>query len=249
MEQMRETKSIPSPSSHRQASRPSPPLFVAIVGGSASGKTWLSQKLGGALGGKITRISLDAFYRDRSHLSPKRRARINFDNPASIDWAAFERVLSDCSAARDTQIPSYDFKTHTRLARTQELKPQDIILVDGLWLLRRPSIRRFFGMSIFLECSTRGRLGRRVRRDLRSRGRTGKSVQEQFWKTVEPMHRKFVLPQRRWADVVLRGKWGMREVRELARKLRSLAHTDHGPRDDETKGLRTIRKHESLNAV
>jgi len=210
-----DSDSVRSRSCDRQVSRPSPPFFVAIVGGSASGKSWLSQKLGRALGGKITRISLDAFYRDRSHLSPSRRARINFDNPASIDWAAFERVLSDCSAGRATQIPCYDFKTHTRFARTEELKPEDIILVDGLWLLRRPSIRGFFGMSIFLECSTRGRLGRRVRRDLRSRGRSGKSVQEQFWKTVEPMHKKFVLPQRRKADVVLRGKWGMREVREL----------------------------------
>ena len=219
---MREANSIRYPSSDRQTSLSSPPLFVAIVGGSASGKTWLSEKLGRVLGGKIARISLDAFYRDRSHLSPRRRARINFDNPASIDWLTFARVLSDCSAGRKTQIPCYDFKSHTRFARTQGLRPQDIVLVDGLWLLRRPSIRRFFGLSVFLECSTRGRLSRRVRRDLRSRGRTGKSVQEQFWNTVEPMHKKFVLPQRRRADVVLRGKWGMRQVRELAMKLRSL---------------------------
>jgi uridine kinase len=228
-QRMRETETdCLSPSTHRQVSRSSPPFFVAIVGGSASGKSWLSQKLGGALDGKVARISLDAFYRDRSHLPPGRRARINFDHPASIDWAAFDRILSDCSEGRQTQVPCYDFKTHTRFDRSEELKPQDIILVDGLWLLRRPTIRRFFGMSIFLECSTRSRLGRRVRRDLRSRGRTGKSVEEQFWKTVEPMHKKFVLPQRRRADVVLRGKWGIREVRELARKLRSLARTNYG---------------------
>src|SRR5947207_15791913 len=130
-----DSDSVRAPSCDRKTPPSSPPLFVAIVGGSASGKTWLSEKLGRALGKEITRISLDAFYRDRSHLSPKRRARINFDNPVCIDWPAFARVLSDCSAGRETQLPCYHFKTHTRTRLTRELKPKAILLVDGLWLL------------------------------------------------------------------------------------------------------------------
>src|SRR5436190_4063926 len=146
--------SPPSPS-FRQ-----PPLFVAIVGGSASGKTWLSEKLAGMLPGKITRFSLDSFYRDRSHLSPGRRARINFDHPASIDWPEFKRVLQDCSGGRATRMPIYDFRTHTRLGRVQTIKPTAIFIVDGLWLLCRPSIRAFFALRIFLECPVQNRLGR-----------------------------------------------------------------------------------------
>src|SRR5439155_9499390 len=122
------------------------PFLVAIVGGSGSGKTWLAEKLQAALAGKAARLSLDDFYRDRSHVAPARRAKINFDNPGAIDWAGFERVLRECAAGKAASLPCYDFKTHCRLRTSKRLPPRPVILVDGLWLLRRPSLRRLFGL-------------------------------------------------------------------------------------------------------
>jgi len=100
-------------------------------------------------------------------------------------------------------------------------KPKPIILVDGLWVLHRPSLRRLFSLAIFLECPVRIRRRRRLTRDLSYRGRTRAGVEAQFWKTVEPMHKKFVLPQRRCADVILRGKWDARLIEQLAARLRA----------------------------
>ena len=198
------------------------PLFVAIVGGSASGKTWLSEKLGIALGGNVARLSLDSFYRDRSHLSPTRRSRVNFDNPVAIDWPEFNRVLRDCLRGRQTRIPVYDFKTHSRLKRTEGIRPKPVFIVDGLWLLRRASVRSFFNLTIYLDCSVTSRLCRRLNRDRLLRGRSNDSVQEQFWNSVEPMHKKYVTPQRKKADVVLSGNWGQREISAIVEKLRLL---------------------------
>src|SRR6266478_8182760 len=66
--------------SHSQIIRPSAfPFLIAIAGGSGSGKTWLAEKLLAILRGKAAHLSLDDFYRDRSHLSPARRAKLNFD--------------------------------------------------------------------------------------------------------------------------------------------------------------------------
>jgi uridine kinase len=196
------------------------PILVAIVGGSGSGKTWLADKLQTALGSKAARLSLDDFYHDRSALSPSRRAAINFDNPRAIDWPCFERVLRDCRAGKPVRIPGYNFKTHCRARSSKLLKPKPIILVDGLWLLRRPSVRRLFSLSIFLDCPTKTRLQRRLGRDLLARGRTRASVQKQFWDTVEPMHRKYVVPQMRWAEVVLHDDCGEREIESLMARLR-----------------------------
>src|SRR5438876_8668707 len=64
------------------------PIFVAIVGGSGSGKSWLAKRLQTRLGTMATRITLDDFYKDRSHLPPQRRAKVNFDHPAAINWKA-----------------------------------------------------------------------------------------------------------------------------------------------------------------
>src|SRR5690349_21360452 len=110
-------------------------LLVAIVGGSGSGKSWLAKKLQAVLGKWSGWLSLDDFYRDRSHLLPTRRERINFDNPAAIDWLEFRKVLTRCLRGQEVKVPRYDFQTHCRLSELRSLKPKPIILVDGLWLL------------------------------------------------------------------------------------------------------------------
>lgn len=200
--------------------KPKQPLLVAIVGGSGSGKSWLAEKLQVALAPNAGRLSLDDFYRDRSHLSPAQRARINFDNPAAIDWPAFERVLNSCLRWREAQVPCYDFTTHCRVLHSRVLKPKPIMLVEGLWLLRSPRIRKHFGFRIFLDSPMELRLQRRLDRDVASRGRSPKSVEDQFRKTVEPMHRRFVLPQIQWSDVILKGKRSDRDFAKLAALLR-----------------------------
>ena len=204
------------------------PILVAIVGGSGSGKSWLAEKL--AFGRKVARLSLDDFYRDRSHLSPERRSAINFDNPAAIEWSLVERALRDCMAGKETRIPRYDFSSHSRLRRTRLLKPRPIVLLDGLWLLRRPVLRRLFDLRIFIDCPARIRLNRRLARDQGSRGRTADSIRRQFRKTVEPMHIRYVAPQARWADLVLRANWGSREVRSLVRQLKGLCERRTSPK-------------------
>ena len=196
------------------------PLLVAIVGGSGAGKSWLAKKLKAALNPDAAHISLDDFYRDCSRIRPERRAKINFDHPRAIDWMTMEKVLTDLRAGRGARLPRYDFKTHCRVRDKNLVAHKSVVLVDGLWLLHRRSLRRVFGLKIFIDCPARTRRGRRMLRDLRSRGRTRASILDQLKNTVEPMHARFVAPQQKWADVVLRHNFGAAEVRRLVRELR-----------------------------
>jgi uridine kinase len=196
------------------------PLLVAIVGGSGAGKTWLAKKLCAALDPDAAFFSLDDFYRDCSRIPPERRAKINFDHPRTIDWESMEKVLSDLRSGHPARLPRYDFKTHCRVREKTALACKPMVLVDGLWLLHRRSLRRLFDLRIFIDCPTRTRRGRRLLRDLRTRGRTRTSILEQLKNTVEPMHERFVAPQRKWADIVLRHSFGTGDVRRIARQLR-----------------------------
>ena len=199
-----------------------PPRLIAIVGGSGSGKSWLADRLQKILGKQSARLSLDDFYRDRSYLSPARRAQINYDHPRAIDWELFERVLCDCLAGRTARIPVYDFGTHTRLPKSRPFRPAKIILVDGLWLLLKPSVRRLFIHRIFIDCPAKIRLNRRLARDLLYRGRDKPSIQRQFREEVEPMNTRYVVPQKRWVHNNLDTPFGVNDIRHLAGQLASL---------------------------
>jgi uridine kinase len=195
---------------------------VAIVGGSGAGKSWLADQLQRAFGRSAVHMSLDNFYLDRSHLTPARRARINYDHPRAIDWAEFRRALAKLSANRRAALPQYDFTTHCRLAQRKLTEPAQLVLVDGLWLLRNRSARKLFDYSVFLYAPVSLRLRRRLGRDQASRGRRSESVRAQFRATVEPMHQRYVQPQERSASRVLQHTCGKRDLAKLVASLRKL---------------------------
>jgi uridine kinase len=200
-----------------------PTRIVAIVGGSGAGKTWLADRLQQACGNGVGRLSLDDFYRDRSHLSPARRSAINFDHPRAIDWPLVMQVLRACRAGQVTRLPRYSFATHTRLHQREEWVPSSIVLMDGLWLFSRPTVRELFDLRIFLACATQLRLERRLARDVAERGRLPEAIRDQFWKTVAPMHDRFVAPQARWADIILTEPPSEAEIRTLIDLVRGIA--------------------------
>lgn len=193
--------------------------LIAVAGGSGSGKSWLADRLQKLLGEVAGRLSLDDFYLDRTHLVPSRRERINYDHPRSIDWPFLEQVLRSCRAGRPAQLPRYDFASHTRLFDQAEWPPKPLIVVDGLWILHRTSIRRMFQLKIYLECPAPLRLRRRLKRDVAERGRTPASVRRQFAATVDPMHERFVAPQARWADLVIKQPVTEEDINTLAARL------------------------------
>jgi uridine kinase len=58
-------------------------------------------------------------------------------------------------------------------------------------------------VKIFVDTDADIRAFRRVRRDMESRGRTFAQVDEQYHRTVRPMHLEFVEPSKRFADILI----------------------------------------------
>jgi uridine kinase len=177
--------------------------LIAITGGSGSGKTWLVNKLKRRLGREAGRLSLDDFYRDLSDLPPARRARVNFDDPGAIDWDLFLACLKQIRRGETTRLPRYDFTTHTRHPRPRVWRPKPVVLIDGLWLLHRPELRRIYWLTVYLDCPEQLRLTRRLARDVAERGRSRASGWRQWRSQVKPMHDRWVAPQGQWAQLRL----------------------------------------------
>jgi uridine kinase len=193
--------------------------LIAIAGGSGSGKTWLARQLQEKLA-DAGLCSLDNFYLDQSHLSPKRRSLINFDHPRTIDWAALQDVLQTCKTGNACNIPTYDFSTHTRRITLEKLALSPFIIFEGLWLLRKPAVRKHFNHRYFINCPEDVRFSRRISRDAAERGRSEESIREQLFGSVRPMHERYVESQKRWATRVLEHPIDDQTVNELALEIK-----------------------------
>jgi uridine kinase len=193
---------------------------IAVVGGSGSGKTWLAAELVGIFGNDAVHICLDHFYRDLSHLPEAERERVNFDDPAAIDWEALRLVLECLERGEVARMPVYDFGKHTRKSETVELAGRPFIVLEGLWLLHQEWLRKKITLSVFVDCPEEVRLLRRVERDMATRGRTEQSVKKQFSEHVQPMHARFVEPQREFAMHCVSSPLRDGELAELLRVCR-----------------------------
>lgn len=189
--------------------------LIAVVGGSGSGKTWLAEKIAGYLGDDAVLCSLDHFYRDLSHLSESERAKVNFDDPAAIDWDALRMVIESLERGEVAQVPVYDFAGHVRRTETAKLASRPFVVLEGLWLLHPLWLREKFALSVFVDCPEELRLSRRVKRDVATRGRTEDSVRKQFLEHVQPMHARFVEPLRELAMRCVRSPLSEDEQIEL----------------------------------
>jgi uridine kinase len=199
-----------------------PCKLIALVGGSGAGKSWLADRLRREFGESAASLSLDDFYSDPSHLALSDRQRVNFDHPGAIEWPLFESVLRALQSRTTALVPRYDFVSHSRGRGRQPFPPRPFIFVEGLWLLFHPRIRALFDLRVFLACAESLRWERRLSRDVRERGRTMKSIQQQFWDVVAPMNDRFVEPQKSCADLVIEQPITGADIADLIATVRSL---------------------------
>jgi uridine kinase len=78
-----------------------------------------------------------------------------------------------------------------------------VILLEGILILAEEPLRRLMDIRLFIDTDSDVRLLRRLRRDLKERGRTFESVEKQYLESVQPMHLEFVEPSKRYADLII----------------------------------------------
>jgi uridine kinase len=181
-----------------------PPLVIGIAGGTGSGKSTVAKVIIDRVGANhIALLPHDAYYKDLANLAPVQRMSINFDHPDSLESSLLIEHIKMLKNNKPIELPVYDFKTHTRTEDTIRIKPQPVILVEGILILAESGLRELFDVKIFVDTDADIRFIRRLERDIAERGRTSTSVIQQYLNTVRPMHLEFVEPSKRYADVII----------------------------------------------
>lgn len=180
------------------------PVIIGIAGGSGCGKSTVLARIVARVGSaKIAILPHDAYYKDLQHLSFEERAAVNVDHPDSLETTLLVQHLDALIAGNAIERPTYDFTTHTRLTECIRVKAQPVIVLDGILVLAEPALRARMDIKIYVDTDDDIRLLRRIRRDMKKRGRSIDSILDQYERTVRPMHIEYVEPSKRHADVII----------------------------------------------
>ncbi len=206
-------------------------ILIGIAGGSGSGKTLVSNTVNSLLGSdRILIIEQDSYYRDLGHVDLDKRRHHNFDHPDAFDRELLISHLTDLKSGKAIQQPQYDYIHHTRMQKSKTIAPQPIIILEGILILEDPGLRELMDIKVYVDTDADIRLIRRVRRDVKKRGRTLESVLDQYEIYVQPMHLQFVEPSKRYADIIIpEGGKNMVAIDLLVTKIRSLLSPNHQP--------------------
>lgn len=167
------------------------PLLVAVAGGSGAGKTTLVIRLRRRFP-RMRIIHMDHFYRREHELprywSPSLRSwRPGYNHPGCMDWPGIRAVL-------------------------RRARGSGGLVLEGLFALHDPWVRRRAALLVFVECPEPERRRRILRRGVRGWSRRRHLA---YWREcVEAGFRRHVGPTIRHADIVVAGGGRVRPGRK-----------------------------------
>ena len=178
-------------------------LVIGIAGGTGSGKTTLMKNLITEFSGTVTVLSHDNYYKRHDELTYEERCKLNYDEPAALETDLMARHLDILRSGESIDCPVYDFTVHNRSDETTRITPEKVIIVEGILIFENKELRDLMDVKIFVDTDADVRLCRRIKRDVRDRGRSLESVIEQYQTTVKPMHEQYVEPSKKFADIIV----------------------------------------------
>lgn len=185
--------------------KPTKPKLIGICGGSASGKTSISDELR-VLMGSVEVISMDNYFTTTNYkvnMSREEYLRThNFDSLESFNVDLFVDHLRLLCAGKSVSMPLYDYSTSTYIG-SKTIYPSNYILVDGILLLASEKIRNCLDLKIYVDCNKDIRYSRRLRRDTKERGASYDIVKQQLNTYVKEMHNILIEPNKIYANILI----------------------------------------------
>lgn len=181
-----------------------PTFVIGVAGGSGSGKSTVTREVLASVGAEQAAVLMqDDYYLDQPTLSFEERSKLNYDHPDAFDWPLLMQHVAALRDGQAIEMPVYDFTVHRRSSQTVTVQPAPIIVIEGLFALFDPALRKMMSLKVFVDTAADVRFIRRLQRDMAERARSADSVIEQYLSTVHPMHKQFIEPTKRSAHVIL----------------------------------------------
>lgn len=203
-------------------------LIIGICGASGSGKSTLARELSNRLEGHCVYLKQDSYYKDHPDMTFEERERINYDEPDAFEHSALLNDLVELRAGHAITAKNYDYTQHRRCDSSERIEPADVVLVEGIHVFYDEAVRDMLDFKIFIQVDPDVCLLRRVKRDIRDRGRSIEGIYRQYLDSVKPMYEKHIRNYVDYADlIVARGGKNARIVDILAHYINSGMIEEH----------------------
>jgi uridine kinase len=182
----------------------SKPFGIGVAGGSGSGKSTVTRQVLASIGPEMAAVVMqDDYYLDQTHIAAEERHKTNYDHPDAFDWPLMMQHVQALRRGEAIEMPVYDFSLHNRSSKTIHVKAAPVIVIEGLFALYDARLRKMMSLKLIVDTAPDVRFIRRLQRDISERGRSTENVISQYLETVRPMHKQFIEPTKREADVIL----------------------------------------------
>ncbi len=180
-------------------------FIVGLAGPSGSGKSTVAKRVAAHLNACV--VSMEVYSVETNHLPLEERAKRNYDAPDATDVALLASHIRKYAAGHAIEAPIYDFAQHLRVCdRRERIPAKPMLIVEGILALHFPELRPYFDLSIYLDAPDEVCFHRRKVRDITERQRPLEFIRWQYENSVLPAARQYLLPSKRYADLVLDSK-------------------------------------------
>ena len=140
--------------------------------------------------------------------------RLNFSDggsrrpPARIvnlkDGEVFD--LDTLESGKPITKKGYDYAAHLRADSDELIYPPEVLIMEGIHMFYDHRLLDRMVLKVYMHVDTDICLLRRIKRDIKSRGRTIDNIAEQYVETVKPMYEKYIVNYITDADfAIMRG--------------------------------------------
>lgn len=177
---------------------------IGICGGSGSGKTSFIRKLRTIFDeNEICIISQDDYYKPIEEQEIDAQGVENFDLPKSINHETLASDILRLKEGKSITRKEYTFNNDKSLAKTIELHPAPIIIVEGLFVLHFQEVKKLLNYSIFIEAKENLKVIRRIKRDQIERNYPLEDVLYRYEFHVMNSFEKYIEPYKEMVDIII----------------------------------------------
>jgi len=181
-------------------------IIVGICGASGSGKSTLAKRIQDSLSCSCVIIGQDCYYKSFPELPFEERVHINYDEPTIFDYDEIIRDLDTLESGKPITKKGYDYANHLRADSDELIDPPEVLIMEGIHMFHDPRLVERMVLKVYMHVDIDICLLRRIKRDIKSRGRTIDNIAEQYVETVKPMYEKYIVNYINEADfAIMRG--------------------------------------------